>query len=258
MTGALENLHLSTLLCFVLIEKSTGRHAFCSRYDFGPWPLLQSVSSAQLDHSALAAIHGTRAVMLNGFVFDELRPDVVVQLTEQARADGAALFFDLGARCCATTICCCTARLANNAHASTARVDNSYLSNTNSCSFRTGPRASTLVAGERRAALDAVLDAATVITMTADEAAQITGESDARAACMHLLARPSAVATWVIVKLGVEGAVLAEAPRGRKRTHLREGDVRFVQQHAFSVPVEDTVGCGDSFAAAVRYSPAAL
>ena len=100
VTGTSETLHLSTLLCFVLIEESSGRHAFCSRYDFGPWPLLQSVSSAQLNHSALAAIHGTRAVMLNGFVFDELRPDVVVQLTEQARAAGAALFFDLGACCC--------------------------------------------------------------------------------------------------------------------------------------------------------------
>lgn len=29
-----------TLLCFVLIDPA-GAHAFCSRYDFGPWPLLQ-------------------------------------------------------------------------------------------------------------------------------------------------------------------------------------------------------------------------
>lgn len=32
----------NTLLCFVLVDPG-GRHAFCSRYDFGPWPLLQHV-----------------------------------------------------------------------------------------------------------------------------------------------------------------------------------------------------------------------
>jgi hypothetical protein len=33
-----------TLLCFVLVNKE-GKHAFCSRYDFGPWPLLGGVST---------------------------------------------------------------------------------------------------------------------------------------------------------------------------------------------------------------------
>jgi hypothetical protein len=33
-----------TLLCFVLVD-AAGKHAFCSRYDFGPWPLLGGVST---------------------------------------------------------------------------------------------------------------------------------------------------------------------------------------------------------------------
>lgn len=33
-----------TLLCFVLVDPSSA-HAFCSRYDFGPWPLLPGVDS---------------------------------------------------------------------------------------------------------------------------------------------------------------------------------------------------------------------
>ena len=32
-----------TLLCFVLVDLVTSAHAFCSRYDFGPWPLLPGV-----------------------------------------------------------------------------------------------------------------------------------------------------------------------------------------------------------------------
>lgn len=31
-----------TLICFVLVDPE-GHHAFCSRHDFGPWPLLQGV-----------------------------------------------------------------------------------------------------------------------------------------------------------------------------------------------------------------------
>jgi hypothetical protein len=32
-----------TLLCFVLVAPNSA-HAFCSRYDFGPWPLLPGIS----------------------------------------------------------------------------------------------------------------------------------------------------------------------------------------------------------------------
>jgi hypothetical protein len=34
----------STLLCFVLVGPAQ-QHAFCSRYDFGPWPLLEGVET---------------------------------------------------------------------------------------------------------------------------------------------------------------------------------------------------------------------
>lgn len=33
-----------TLLCFVLVDPQS-RHAFCSSYDFGPWPLLRGIQS---------------------------------------------------------------------------------------------------------------------------------------------------------------------------------------------------------------------
>ncbi len=33
-----------TLLCFVLVD-AAGAHAFCSAYDFGPWPLLPGVNA---------------------------------------------------------------------------------------------------------------------------------------------------------------------------------------------------------------------
>jgi hypothetical protein len=31
-----------TLVCFVLVDQQS-QHAFCSRYDLGPWPLLRNV-----------------------------------------------------------------------------------------------------------------------------------------------------------------------------------------------------------------------
>ena len=34
----------NTLVCFVLVDPNS-RHAFCSRYDFGPWPLLQGIAT---------------------------------------------------------------------------------------------------------------------------------------------------------------------------------------------------------------------
>ena len=38
----------------------------------------------------------TRAVMLNGFVFDELAPEVVTSLATSSHTSGASIFFDPG------------------------------------------------------------------------------------------------------------------------------------------------------------------
>ena len=42
--GSFEERLKQTLLCFVLVDPS-GKHHFCSRYDFGPWPLLPGVDA---------------------------------------------------------------------------------------------------------------------------------------------------------------------------------------------------------------------
>lgn len=42
--GAFQEELKHTLVCFVLVDKSAS-HGFCSRYDFGPWPLLPGVNS---------------------------------------------------------------------------------------------------------------------------------------------------------------------------------------------------------------------
>jgi hypothetical protein len=40
-----------TLICFVLVDTESSKHSFCSRYDFGPWPLLSGIQ--RLPDSAL-------------------------------------------------------------------------------------------------------------------------------------------------------------------------------------------------------------
>lgn len=52
-----------TLVCFVLVDPNS-KHAFCSRYDHGPWPLLQGIS--QLPPNALQMLRTSRAVFTNG------------------------------------------------------------------------------------------------------------------------------------------------------------------------------------------------
>ena len=84
---------LRTLQCFVL-KDSKGGHAFCSRYDLGPWPLLADVE--YVDDAAAEALAKCKAVFVNGFVFDELRPSAVVAALGLAKASGAAIFFDPG------------------------------------------------------------------------------------------------------------------------------------------------------------------
>ncbi|GAB4820018.1 hypothetical protein N2152v2_007064 [Parachlorella kessleri] len=109
--------------------------------------------------------------------------------------------------------------------------------------FDPGPRAWTFQQGERRAALDAILNVSDVVLMTQEEATAVTGVVDAEQAARHVLTRPGTRTEWCIVKQGAEGALLASRSRGAVH-----------QQAAIKLPpqdVRDTVGCGDSFAAAV-------
>ena len=75
-----------TLLCFVLTD-GDGGHAFCSRYDLGPWPLLADVRG--VDDDAARSLGRANAVFVNGFVFDEMRPDAVGSAVAIAKANGA-------------------------------------------------------------------------------------------------------------------------------------------------------------------------
>lgn len=85
-----------TLVCFVLVDRRSREHTFCSLYDFGPWPLLSGLTPSDVNTGVFGHFANTAAVMMNGFVFDELTPEVVSALAQHAHSSGAALFFDPG------------------------------------------------------------------------------------------------------------------------------------------------------------------
>ncbi|PNW78680.1 hypothetical protein CHLRE_09g387050v5 [Chlamydomonas reinhardtii] len=195
----------STLICFVLVDPQS-RHAFCSRYDFGPWPLLDGIS--ELPERAQAVLRSSRAIFTNGFIFDELPLQAVQACVLDAISQGAAIFFD------------------------------------------PGPRCQTMLEGPRRAALDLLLDLSCVVLMTEEEAHVVTGLQDAEEAAKWVLARPNARAQWVVVKMGANGAVLCT--RGDAGSHTGSAAApTTTYMGAVKVDVVDTVGCGDSFAAAI-------
>ncbi len=186
-----------TLACFVLVNTRTNEHSFCSKYDFGPWPLFWNVHS--LCSKAVDVLSRTRTVFVNGFVFDEIPEDLVVQAVHIAHGRGAAVIFD------------------------------------------PGPRSWTFNEGIRRHVLDTMLDIADIVLMTEEEAGAVIGTENAEEAVKRLISRPTRKNTrWVIVKQGERGALLGDAETGD-----------LYHQEGYSVPVEDTVGCGDSFAAAI-------
>lgn len=93
-----------------------------------------------------------------------------------------------------------------------------------------GPRSWTFSEGERKAALDAVLDVADVVCMTEEEAEAVTGgQQGAEAQARFILGRPGARTEWCVIKRGAEGAVLAS----RTATQL-------YSQQALQVDVRDT------------------
>ncbi|GBF90155.1 sugar carbohydrate kinase [Raphidocelis subcapitata] len=187
-----------TLVCFVLVDPEGG-HAFCSRYDFGPWPLLEGVDS--LPPHVMRALASTRAVCANGFVFDELPLSLVRTAVEAASAAGAAIFFD------------------------------------------PGPRCHTMKSGSRLQALETMMSLSDAVLLTMEEAFEVTGCSEPLPAAAAVLARSGAQTRWCVVKEGGAGALLAE--------RAGDGSVRAHRCPAMEVEVVDTVGCGDSFAAAI-------
>ncbi|KAJ7558435.1 hypothetical protein O6H91_04G039000 [Diphasiastrum complanatum] len=105
--------------------------------------------------------------------------------------------------------------------------------------FDPGPKGKLLSRGtlEQQAALEKLLRSCDVLLLTADEAEALTGVADPLSSSRVLLSRCQN-AKWVIVKLGEKGCLLATL----KRNYRASG---------FKVDVIDTVGCGDSFAAAI-------
>jgi hypothetical protein len=59
-----------TLVCWVLVDPHH-RHSFCSRFDLTSEPLLRGLAS--IPPAASATIHAASALVVNGFVFDEVR-----------------------------------------------------------------------------------------------------------------------------------------------------------------------------------------
>lgn len=73
-----------------------------------------------------------------------------------------------------------------------------------------------------------------------EEALEVTGCTDAEEAARVVLSRPNSRTEWCIIKMGGDGAVLCT------KSHTGAFHAKALQ-----VEVADTVGCGDSFAAAV-------
>ncbi|EFJ43260.1 hypothetical protein VOLCADRAFT_119122, partial [Volvox carteri f. nagariensis] len=194
-----------------------------------------------LPGEAMEVLRTARAVFTNGFIFDELPLAAVETACSDAIEHGAAIFFD------------------------------------------PGPRCQTMLEGPRRAALNLLLDLSSVVLMTEEEARVVTGLDDPQAAAEWVLARPGARAQWVVIKMGSQGALLCERNRSNNGSSRSSGGgaangqgngrghgcdytgaassaetttspaatARVTRLGAVKVEVVDTVGCGDSFAAAV-------
>ena len=272
-----------TLVCYVLTHAESASHAFCSAYDLGPHPLLASASSSSTSSSSSSSSSGSSsspseaddferrerrnddgesgaaspspsppppptahpllpqaALDILRFAFDELPAGTVLAALEAARAAGALVFFDPGPRVAA-------------------------MLSSPSSSDALGPRA---------ALLEAALDAADVELRTEEEAEAATGVrvaglgSDAAAAAARAILRRRRRGggkggdrrrrrtSAVVVKRGSKGAVAVVVAGGSGSEEEGGGgeeselETLVFERGAPSVAVVDTVGCGDSFAAA--------
>ncbi|KAI3806044.1 hypothetical protein L1987_21935 [Smallanthus sonchifolius] len=107
--------------------------------------------------------------------------------------------------------------------------------------FDPGPKGKSLAVGtpEEQDALAKLLRFSDVLLLTSEEAESITGLRNPIAAGKELLSKGIRT-KWVIIKMGSKGSVLI----------TRSG---ISCAPSFKVNVMDTVGCGDSFVAAIAY-----
>ncbi|XP_043687529.1 5-dehydro-2-deoxygluconokinase 1-like [Telopea speciosissima] len=107
--------------------------------------------------------------------------------------------------------------------------------------FDPGPRGKTLYNGtpEQQRALDRILRMSDVLLLTSDEAESLTSIENPILAGRELLKKGERT-KWVIVKMGAKGSIL-----------ITMSSISYAP--AFKVNVIDTVGCGDSFVAAIAF-----
>ncbi|KAJ7977289.1 fructokinase-1 [Quillaja saponaria] len=107
--------------------------------------------------------------------------------------------------------------------------------------FDPGPRGKSLSTGtpEQQRALNQLLKMSDVLLLTSDEAESLTGIGNPILAGQELLKRGVRM-KWVIVKMGPRGSILITLSS-------------IACAPAFKVNVIDTVGCGDSFVAAIAF-----
>ncbi|KAG5002797.1 hypothetical protein GLYMA_10G034000v4 [Glycine max] len=107
--------------------------------------------------------------------------------------------------------------------------------------FDPGPRGKSLSTGtpDEQRALNQLLRMSDVLLLTSDEAEELTGIEDPILAGQEFLKRGIRT-KWVIVKMGSKGSILITASS-------------VACAPAFKVNVIDSVGCGDSFVAAIVY-----
>lgn len=240
-----------TLICWVLVNP-TNSHSFVSRFDFDTSPLLKG--SALLPPRAAAAIarralalaqSSDRDLALHSFSLPTPEPlrcthktpsepsdrgqgGVVSEPRPSPRRSRAVFvngfcFDDMEPQQILAAV-----RTAQAAGATVL--------------FDAGPRAHVLLSddampGCREAVLE-LLETADVVLLTEEEAEAITGTRVAHEAAAALLAPSRAREPWAVVKMGGRGALVA----------TRGG---MLEMPGVKVTVADTVGCGDSFAAAI-------
>ncbi|GER24915.1 pfkB-like carbohydrate kinase family protein [Striga asiatica] len=107
--------------------------------------------------------------------------------------------------------------------------------------FDPGPRGKSLINGtpEERKALDKFLRMSDVLLLTSEEAESLTRTEDPILAGQELL-RKGIRTKWVIIKMGPKGSIL-----------ITPSSISCAP--GFKVNVMDTVGCGDSFVAAIAF-----